>query len=305
MKNLFMFLALTLVTGLLVTSCGNDGDDPAPITGEALFTYVTNGLVVTFTNTSDVSGEVTYAWDFGDGESSTEKDPVHTYALKGEYTVKLTVFDANDEPHVISTKVKVDKETRISLTDNSFDDWDSVIEEKFLMSSGGDLAGIVTKAKVDYDANYIYMYLEFNGTIEYGYWFDVYFDIDNDTLTGSRGWIWPTMGGDYLVEGQFSISTTEDFTSFYFDPEAAQDEWAWLDDKPFPTGYATQGHIANIGENGAIEIGFKRDKVPSLSNDVISIAVFLSDPESWADVGYAPNKAAEGETAKGWLIDMQ
>ncbi|HEY7510113.1 MAG TPA: Ig-like domain-containing protein, partial [Vicinamibacteria bacterium] len=36
-----------------------------------------------------------YAWDFGDGESSTERDPVHTYAAPGPYEVRLRVTDAN------------------------------------------------------------------------------------------------------------------------------------------------------------------------------------------------------------------
>lgn len=33
----------------------------------------------------------TYAWDFGDGNTSTEKDPMHTYTNIGKYTVTLTV----------------------------------------------------------------------------------------------------------------------------------------------------------------------------------------------------------------------
>ena len=30
-----------------------------------------------------------WAWDFGDGGTSTEKNPTHTYAAVGKYTVKL------------------------------------------------------------------------------------------------------------------------------------------------------------------------------------------------------------------------
>ena len=29
-------------------------------------------------------------WDFGDGETSTEENPSHTYSAGGDYTVKLT-----------------------------------------------------------------------------------------------------------------------------------------------------------------------------------------------------------------------
>lgn len=43
-----------------------------------------------FTNTSDEgTGEATYLWEFGDGNTSTEKNPQHTYAESGDYTVTL------------------------------------------------------------------------------------------------------------------------------------------------------------------------------------------------------------------------
>ena len=35
-----------------------------------------------------------YHWDFGDGTTSTEQNPVHTYTKAGNYTVTLTVTDA-------------------------------------------------------------------------------------------------------------------------------------------------------------------------------------------------------------------
>lgn len=47
-------------------------------------------LQVQFINTS--VGEYTSShWDFGDGQSSTEVNPTHTYAMPGSYTVQLTV----------------------------------------------------------------------------------------------------------------------------------------------------------------------------------------------------------------------
>ncbi|MDY6862682.1 MAG: PKD domain-containing protein [Thermodesulfobacteriota bacterium] len=48
-------------------------------------------LTVKFTNQS--SGKITsYQWSFGDGNSSGEKDPIHTYSAAGTYTVSLTVM---------------------------------------------------------------------------------------------------------------------------------------------------------------------------------------------------------------------
>jgi MYXO-CTERM domain-containing protein len=36
---------------------------------------------------------VAWEWDFGDGESSTEQNPSHAYAMEGAYTVTFTATD--------------------------------------------------------------------------------------------------------------------------------------------------------------------------------------------------------------------
>ncbi|HEX6181153.1 MAG TPA: PKD domain-containing protein, partial [Chitinophagaceae bacterium] len=46
---------------------------------------------VTFTSTSTGTGILTYQWDFGDGGSSTQANPVHIYNTPGTYTVSLIV----------------------------------------------------------------------------------------------------------------------------------------------------------------------------------------------------------------------
>jgi PKD repeat protein len=71
-----------------VTSPGNQ----PPV---AHFTAVPTDLTVQFTNLSyDPDGEViSYLWDFGDGNISVNRSPVHTYAEAGTYTVTLTVAD--------------------------------------------------------------------------------------------------------------------------------------------------------------------------------------------------------------------
>jgi PKD repeat protein len=41
----------------------------------------------------DDGAVVSWAWDFGDGATSTEQNPAHTYASPGKYEVQLTVTD--------------------------------------------------------------------------------------------------------------------------------------------------------------------------------------------------------------------
>lgn len=52
------------------------------------FNFNTNSTQVSFINTS--TNAISYTWDFGDGNSSTLINPVHTYSGSGIYPVKLT-----------------------------------------------------------------------------------------------------------------------------------------------------------------------------------------------------------------------
>ncbi|MFD0616149.1 carbohydrate-binding protein [Paenibacillus sp. GCM10027629] len=60
------------------------------------------------TGTADPDGDViTYAWNFGDGQSSTEANPSHTYTTNGVYNVVLTVTDSTDKSSVWNTTITV------------------------------------------------------------------------------------------------------------------------------------------------------------------------------------------------------
>jgi PKD repeat protein len=58
------------------------------------FTFEANNLTTTFTNTTDFNGAHSSSWDFDDGTTSIEDNPVHTFASSGTYLVCLTVFDS-------------------------------------------------------------------------------------------------------------------------------------------------------------------------------------------------------------------
>ena len=69
------------------------------------FNFVVTQLDVQFTNNSIFA--VSYSWDFGDGGTSTDMNPMHTYAVSGSYDVTLTITDANGETADITKSVNV------------------------------------------------------------------------------------------------------------------------------------------------------------------------------------------------------
>ncbi len=66
------------------------------------------GQAVTFADlSSDDTGVVAWAWSFGDGGTSSQQNPSHTYAQAGVYEVELTVADAAGQQTAVSKNVQV------------------------------------------------------------------------------------------------------------------------------------------------------------------------------------------------------
>jgi len=56
------------------------------------FTSTANGSTIIFTNSSSMA--TSYSWDFGDGKSSNEENPMHQYDIADSYVVTLMVENA-------------------------------------------------------------------------------------------------------------------------------------------------------------------------------------------------------------------
>ncbi|MEO9871554.1 PKD domain-containing protein [Ekhidna sp.] len=63
---------------------------------------------VQFTNLTDESiGSLSYMWDFGDGNNSTEREPAHVFEEFGTYTVSLTVTTGDNCQTMISNTIEI------------------------------------------------------------------------------------------------------------------------------------------------------------------------------------------------------
>ena len=98
--KLFNKIALFAAAAFAMTACVDKEADYIDIPSEDVnFSYCVDGDEYTldyyvvssiqFTNTSAKTGSFT--WDFGDGTTSTETNPVHKYKEAGVYNVKLTL----------------------------------------------------------------------------------------------------------------------------------------------------------------------------------------------------------------------
>lgn len=84
-----------------------------PIAGfSANPTYGNAPITVQFTDESTGS-PTSWHWDFGDGSSSTQRNPVHTYQYGGSYDVTLTVTRTTSSNTITSTHAVEDYITAI------------------------------------------------------------------------------------------------------------------------------------------------------------------------------------------------
>jgi PKD repeat protein len=85
--------SIRLIPTLVVPDAAFTAD---PVTGTA-------PLTVTFTDQSTGESITTWAYDFGDGSTSAEQNPVHVYSTVGTYQVSLTVTNGADSSTAYKT----------------------------------------------------------------------------------------------------------------------------------------------------------------------------------------------------------
>ncbi|KAF0130955.1 MAG: cell surface protein [Bacteroidetes bacterium] len=95
-------VALTINGDVVVTKSNYVTINPDAIAG---FTHVITGNTVTFANTSQNASS--YTWDFGDGTSSTETHPMHTFTADGTYTVSVTANSAACADDIFTTSIDI------------------------------------------------------------------------------------------------------------------------------------------------------------------------------------------------------
>ena len=107
-----IYLTLVVILAVSINACQEElpgvGSIPDKTPPSANFSFAlseANYKEVSFSNLS--LSAITYSWDFGDGVTSNEKDPTHTFAQDGTYTVTLTATDKLEVTNTYSATVSI------------------------------------------------------------------------------------------------------------------------------------------------------------------------------------------------------
>ncbi len=121
MKRILLYGFFIFSGGLLYTSCTEDESRPTfPLSAEIFQSAV--GKQVAFTALTHSA--TSWSWDFGDGNTSTEKDPVHVYEEGGYYIATLTASDGRGGAVTKEVSLALDLPPYAMLTgDHTADDY--------------------------------------------------------------------------------------------------------------------------------------------------------------------------------------
>lgn len=269
-KNILYFVLLAGIAG----ACKKDD-----VTPQADIFYTVDIVDKTVTFTNETSGAVSYKWDFGDGETSTDESPVHTYPDKGKYVPTLYATTKDGRVSEGSTVIYIAKTSPVKLNDNTLADWDAVTQYEVMAGAG---EAFFKKAKFDYDAQYVYVYFEVASALASGAIYDFYMDTDND---GTTGLITDFTGGgfDVLLEGSIMDDWLDAFNhkgaqnAFSFEPSGA-------------TEFYTIGHKVESGGTLKFEMRLSRAKLKGMAGtQAFKIGIIATKSDWSATLGRIPD----------------
>lgn len=113
-------LSLALLSATLLLGCGGSGEDPsAPLpTGLVLDVparvETAQTLSLRASGSTPVAAGLEYSWNFGDGQTSAEAQPRHSYAAPGRYEVTLTLRNAAGQQLQLRSPVQVGHFSRLA-----------------------------------------------------------------------------------------------------------------------------------------------------------------------------------------------
>ena len=279
-------LIIALIAAVNFASCKKDSAKPEPF---VFYSVSVDGATVTFTNKS--TGTATYEWDFGDGTTSTDENPVHTYPGKGKYVPTLYATFSSGEKAEASTVLHIAKVSSIKLDDNSLSDWDTITHNVVL---AGDNSGNFIKAKFDYDGNYVYLYFEQNTTKADGNIYDVYLDADNDITTGLLSGDIPGGAYEVLLEG----TVFDGWLDPYYFIGSDQQNFGNYQPQSISEFYK-MGDVEQDGSVQKFEWAISRSKIKGLTGKGLRIGIQAAANDWSAEIGFAPDLGTDS-----FFLDM-
>ena len=275
MKKIKISIYTAILMIIISVSCKKEGAYTLSETPPLDFKSYYNGLTVTFANHTKNTTGIT--WDFGDKTPTMTGDSVvHKYSSTGNYLISMT-GNVEKQAWTMHTVLRVDKPSVVKLDDNSFADWDSVTYPDFQLQGTDHMI----RGKVDYDANFVYIFIEYDTTGTNGLAtldgaiMDLYMDNDNSLSTGFS----TSLGADLMYEGNIPTGWFDFYTFLGTD----QSQWSWNGPTSIKDAIVI-GYAEEVSDTVRMEFGLSRDAL-KITKDVFGFKLVLNYSDLSAEAG--------------------
>ena len=226
MKKAFIFLIIAIIPILvLLVSCEDYTENfpvpPASVVSKFSYESTTDFSVpdtLYFTNESIIperASSANYLWDFGDGTTSTEENPMHVFTTTGEREISLTVETPVDTViYAVNARF-----IKLPLFRETFEGISTIPENWVLVNVDGNTPDNPSYAVMEDSAWIVYNSTSFNGNVALGLSFyspeaaaDDWMILPKVTVGDSTYLSWRAMSfttsGNYPDSYQVYVSTT-------------------------------------------------------------------------------------------------
>ncbi len=311
-RNFLLSLVVAVLSAPFFMACQEELPERITLNlPQADFSFTTHDLTVVFTDKSQ--NVVSYFWNFGDGNTSTEQNPTHIYAKGGKYVVELTVtgergktnskkenltFEGGEEPDPID-------EVNITV-DGDFSDWDEVPETMLAIATlDATKTELVSLKELKMCANETFIFLYLRMDSENANAMDLYLNIDGEEENGYNGWMWDKLNADYMMQGFYADKY--DMRLAQYD-EGKGGGWGWLTPNIVETGSG----LLTISDMKTVEgtiIEFEgrivREMIPNLGKNLLVSMGHSGKPGgAWDTSGGLPTVPSTGDKNKSLLVKL-
>ncbi|MEA2054570.1 MAG: PKD domain-containing protein [Candidatus Thermoplasmatota archaeon] len=165
-----------------------------------------------YDSSGDADGHiVSYSWEFGDGNTSDEKNPLHMYTNNGIYTVKLTVTDDDGASTTVSHSILIANLPPVADFSYSPENNITDLDEILFTDNSSDSDGSIANYTWDFgDGNYSY---EQNPTHKYA---------DNGVYTVTL-MVTDNDGSSISIAKEMEVLNAKPIAKFSYKPEKPQE----------------------------------------------------------------------------------
>ncbi len=295
-RSIYWGLLASIVLSVFFSSCGNEEKKEFPLSAIIFYSIADKQVAFQALTHSAVS----WHWDFGDGTTSDEQNPVHVYEDGGYYNVTLVATAANGESVTEEVKIGVQITPYVLLTGGANDANGKTWRLSSSHSSNGDYFAYADADFTPYDPDItplpngaFKMYLDYEEVYsdEYTFHFDGKYEMNLTNYPDRGTGVFSGLVYEYLTTGGAGIIYASDMGQEFglcigeYTPENNM-TFTYVEKEDFTTssvwtgGSITYKDVSTLDFSGTAFVGFRDFErkviIKSITEETMTLVMFMA-----------------------------